>query len=308
MPLFEVTGGELAPFRRLRGGADLYESEIEELLWANLEEFTGETLFPVARQATLPLGGVPDIVALDKSGRVVLFEVKRDVDRRQLAQCLEYAGWGRTTNLDELAGLYHRGADHFWVDWQEFTESDTPVLVNPHPKLVLVARDFQQRTESAFDFLIENGLPVRLIRVTLYEDENGRRFVDVEGEHEPELTAGSSEEPHWPDHTRIAGRAIKLPDLLEYELLEPGDKLIWERPRKGTSYRASVTENGAIRLEDGRTFSSPSRAAMEAAQIPSYDGWYAWTVVRLGRTLNDLRHDLKALVNEQVDIDNRIDG
>ena len=41
-------------------------------------------------------------MALDKTGRVVVFEVKRDVDRRQLAQCLEYAGWARTTNLDEL--------------------------------------------------------------------------------------------------------------------------------------------------------------------------------------------------------------
>ena len=123
--------------------ADLYEEEIEGLLWSNLEEFTGDTLYPIARRAKLPSGGIPDVVALDKSGRVVVFEVKRDIDRKQLAQCLEYAGWARQTNLDELAGMYHDGSSAFWEGWQEFTESSTPVVVNPHPRLVLVARDFR---------------------------------------------------------------------------------------------------------------------------------------------------------------------
>ena len=37
MPLFEISEDELVPFRRLKGGADLFEKEIEDLLWANLE-------------------------------------------------------------------------------------------------------------------------------------------------------------------------------------------------------------------------------------------------------------------------------
>jgi hypothetical protein len=291
MPLFEIADGELVPFRRLKGGADLYEKQIETLVWENLEEFTGETLFPITRQAKLPSGGIPDIVALDKSGRVVVFEIKRDVERGQLAQCLEYAGWARQTSLDELAKMYHGGQGAFWAGWQDYTESTTPVVVNPHPRLVLVAREFQERTESAFDFLIENKLPITLIRVTLYEDEDGRRFVDVEGEHEPEFTAPSALEATF-DHTKIDGRAIKIPDLMEAQLLIAGDDLRWERPRKGVVYQATVTENGAIRLQDGRAFTSPSRAAMEAAHVPAYDGWYAWTVIRVGKTLNDLRHDL----------------
>lgn len=44
------------------------------------------------RQANLPAGVSLNIVALEKSGRVVIFEIKRDVDRRQPAQCLEYSG------------------------------------------------------------------------------------------------------------------------------------------------------------------------------------------------------------------------
>lgn len=38
MALFEVARKELNPFRRLNGGADLYEKQLEEMLQANLEE------------------------------------------------------------------------------------------------------------------------------------------------------------------------------------------------------------------------------------------------------------------------------
>jgi hypothetical protein len=179
MALFEVTGGEARPIAAVAAGADLYEKEIESLLWSNLEALLGESLFPVARQPKLDLGGVPDIVALDESGRVVVVEVKRDVDRGQLAQCLEYAGWARTTNLDELASIYHGGVTKFFEDWQDFTQSSTPAVVNPAPRLVLVAGDLHGRTRSAVDFLVENGLPVQVVTVSVYEDDAARRYLDV---------------------------------------------------------------------------------------------------------------------------------
>lgn len=96
MPLFEVKSDVLTALRQVRGSAELYEREIESLIWGDLETMTGEALFPVARQPTITGGGRPDIVALDKTGRVVVIEIKRDVDRAQLAQTLEYAGWART--------------------------------------------------------------------------------------------------------------------------------------------------------------------------------------------------------------------
>ena len=292
MPLFEISADEgLVPFRQLRGGAELYESEIEELLWSDLESFTGESLFPIKKQANIQGGGRPDIVALDGNANVVIIEVKRDVDRAQLAQCLEYAGWGRSTSLDELAGLYHRGAGQFFADWADFTDSDAPVVLTRTPRLILVARDFHGRTESAFQFLAENGLPVSVIRVAVYVDEQGRRFVDVEGDHEPEIGVSPKQEDSI-DYTRLNGRAIKVPDLLDAGLIEAGEAVEWIRPKLGKSYAATVQANGSIELSDGRVFGSVSRAAVEAAGIPAFDGWYAWTVVRLGKKLHELRKEL----------------
>jgi RecB family endonuclease NucS len=81
MPLFEVTEEGLIPFQQVPPGEELYEDEIEELVWGDLEAFLGETLFPIARQAQLTGGGRVDVLALDESGRVVVIEIKRDVDR-----------------------------------------------------------------------------------------------------------------------------------------------------------------------------------------------------------------------------------
>ena len=179
MPLFEVASGGLNQLQPVFAGPDLYEKEIEGLLWDNLEDFLGEPLFALARQPKIEGGGIPDVVALDDSGRVVVMEVKRDVDRSQLAQCLEYAGWARSTNLDELAGLYTDGAARFFEDWQDFTESTTPVVVNPTARLVLIAGEIHGRTRSAVDFLVENGLPIQLIVVSIYSDGFNHKFVDV---------------------------------------------------------------------------------------------------------------------------------
>lgn len=288
MPLYEISDDKLVGFRLLIGGSQIYEEEIERLLWDNLDLFTGESWFPVRRQAPISSGGKPDIVALDKSGRVVVIEVKRDVERSQLAQALEYAGWARKTSLDEIAGLYHGGLDQFFSAWQIFTESEAPVVINPNPELVLVARDFHDRSSDAFEFLSIGKLPIRLIRVSIYEDAQGRRFLDIESEHEPDF----GEETPTHDHTKIKGRRVTVADLLEAGLVVPGDTLTWQRPRVGDVHKAEINDQGAIVLEDGRSFTSPSGAAVKSAGIPAYDGWHAWTVDRNGKLLDDLRQEL----------------
>lgn len=291
MPLYEIDENrELVPFRRLPGGPELYEKEIQKLFWENPEEFTGESLFPLAWEPTLPGGGRPDLVLLDAEGRVVVVEVKRDIDRAQLAQCLEYAGWAQTARLDELSAMYKGGPDAFFAAWQDFTGTSFPVTIRSTPRLIMVAGGFHGRTGAALQFLTQNSMAIRWIEVGVYIDERGRRFVDIGGDHEPDLPASEKTEP-LSAHAQIDGRRVKLADLLDAGLIRPGDQLIWERPRLGQTFQGELTSNGAILLADGRgPFASPSRAACEAAQIPAYDGWEAWHVgTPDGPVLHELR-------------------
>lgn len=292
MPLFEIGNDELVPFRRVQAGERLYEREIEELLWSNLEAFVGAPLFPVARQPTVGGNLRPDIVALDDGGHVHVIEVKRDIARDQLAQCLEYAGWARSTSLDELAAMFHAGSEAFFNAWVEFTDTEAPRLIRRPPQLVLVARDFDDRTDAALRYLAENGLPITVLGVTVYQDREGRRFVDVGADHEPEiLPETGGHDRARPKAYQIDGRRVVVSDLLDAGLIEPDTPLTWTRPRIDKTHKARVLGTGEIRLEDGRTYSSPSRAAKEAAGIVAYHGWVAWTVPD-GRTLLDLRSEL----------------
>jgi hypothetical protein len=311
MPIFDLRDGDLVPFRRQQISGGVFEAEIEDLLWDNLEELTGDNLFRVKRQAKLPSGAIPDIVALDPAGRVVVIEIKRDFDRGQLAQALEYAGWARRTNLDELAGMYHGGADAFWDDWREFTDTPVPVRVQTDPRLVLVARSFDGRTGAAIDFLLDHKLPVQKIAVAFYIDDTGTRFLDVEWESEPE---GVSTPPQPGNDTTDAPVDEDSASYLEVSLLDvagsvstPAD-LVWVRPRKGHRYEATLLTEGVIRLADGREFRSPSGAAMAVADVVSYDGWYAWRLGDNGPTLNQLRHQIAAATTSPDSTDTEADG
>lgn len=298
MPLFEVRVDELIPFRRVKGGPELYEKEIEDLLWQNLEEFVGVPLFPVARQPVLQNGFQPDVVALDGDGRVHVIEIKRAVDRKQLAQGLEYAGWARTTSLDELAGMFHRGSEAFFAAWTEFTESESPKLVEGPPQLVLVARDFDDRTKDALSYLTENDLPITVLRVTIYEDRSGRRFVDIDSDHEIELLDSETDDSRKTSVKRtmrqykIDGRPVVISDLVEAGLLPAETVLTWKRPSSGDEFNVIVTADGELLLEDGRTFSNPTGAA-KAVKDGAWPGWNVWCTPN-GRSLSDLRDALIA--------------
>jgi hypothetical protein len=262
----------------------------------------GTPLLPVRRQAQIAGGGRPDIVALAPDGNVFVIEVKRDVDRSQLAQCLEYAGWARRTSLDELAGLYHRGSNSFFADWQQFTDSSVPVVVGRYPKLVLAARDFHGRTASALEFLQGYDLPVQLLRIALYEDSSGRRLVDIQrdsGEDQqharslpaprPGAQFGSPNGSTRPSMSKQSFGA-SLSDLLHAGLISSGEPLEWTRPQLGETYHATITEDGGVELPDGRRYASPSTAGTNAAGVPSLNGWISWRVPRLNnKTLDELR-------------------
>lgn len=302
MPIFKIRPEGLVGLARVRAGADLYEREIEDLLWANVEAFVGEDLFPVARQPRTRTGGIPDVVALDPTGRVVVIEVKRSIERTQLAQCLEYAGWARTASLDELAGLYHGGIEAFFADWQEFTRTTTPLVVSSNPRLVLVAGQFDDRTADALAFLQDSGTPVELVPVTIYQDSDGDRMLHIDTEVDVDVTSGSGAGPRSPSSPRqwkVDGRRFEVGDLLEAGMIEPGEPLVWRR-RGGVEHSAIVTADGKLELPDGRVFDTPSGATMGASGSNAVPGWEVWRLPNRGdRFLIDLRADyFERLVDE----------
>lgn len=190
-----------------------------------------------------------------------------------------------------MAGLYVKGTQAFFEDWQEFTESSTPLLVNPVPRLVLVAQEFDPRTAEALAFLQETGSPVDTVPVSLYGDGQNNRLVHVDTDTEPEAAVHSSTGTGikvW----KLGGRRFEVGDLLAVGMVEADEPLVWRRARSGTEYHAKVTAEGRIELNNGQQFDTPSGAAIAASGVNAVPGWGVWRLPnRENRLLMDLRSE-----------------
>jgi hypothetical protein len=97
------------------------------------------------------------------------------------------------------------------------------------------------------------------------------------------------------------GRRVKVRDLVNAHLLEPGAVLVYDRPQLGETFQISVTETGRLRLPDGRETGSLSGAVRQLTD-KSVDGWYAWRTADADESLNSLRQQLlKQAVREVQD-------
>lgn len=81
-----------------------------------------------------------------------------------------------------------------------------------------------------------------------------------------------------------------LKTFLDAGLLNAGDELVHEQPRKGAMHRATVTLDGCLIVGD-KTFSAVS-PALKSSVGHDINGWKSWRHQRSGRLLNELREEM----------------
>jgi len=85
----------------------------------------------------------------------------------------------------------------------------------------------------------------------------------------------------------------KLLPLVEAGLIEEGDVLVHERPRKGDRFEATVTESGWLNA-CGVLYQYPS-AALGNLVRSQINGWLNWTHQPSGKTLRELELELEGV-------------
>ena len=84
------------------------------------------------------------------------------------------------------------------------------------------------------------------------------------------------------------------------QLLRAGERIEYRRPKEGKVFVAGLTPEGNIQMEDGRTFSSLSRAAATLAGVGALPDWEVWLAPeRGGRRLMDIRDEFLASVSKE---------
>jgi len=113
-------------------------------------------------------------------------------------------------------------------------------------------------------------------------EREARAFVDkTPNDVLRRLLLGKAPEP-------TSGKPGDLMPLLLDGRLKAGDVLVHHQSRKRRTFRAVVTADGYIQLDNGGKFAAPS-PALSACVGSQINGWYQWTVERTGQKLKDLR-------------------
>ncbi|MGW4115253.1 restriction system modified-DNA reader domain-containing protein [Actinosynnema sp. NPDC004786] len=96
-----------------------------------------------------------------------------------------------------------------------------------------------------------------------------------------------------------AGRPLRgwggnggLVDLLAAGLIHAGEEFVWDRPARGARHTARIRSDGTLVIADGRAYVNPS-GPMTALGDKPQNGWKAWKRTSDGRTLGDLRAELR---------------
>jgi hypothetical protein len=108
------------------------------------------------------------------------------------------------------------------------------------------------------------------------------------------LLSGGSEEPQEKTAStrrRLPRRPGALLPLINAGVLAPGDVLRHEQPRRRMVHEATVTPRGWLKLADGRSFSTPSRALAEQTGT-TINGWI-YVHVPSGKPLHALRSQVE---------------
>ncbi|MFY1700519.1 hypothetical protein ACN28G_02000 [Micromonospora sp. WMMA1923] len=108
------------------------------------------------------------------------------------------------------------------------------------------------------------------------------------------LLSGDSEEPHEkpaPTIRRLPPRPGALLPLIKAGVLAPGDVLRHEQPRRRMVHEATVTTRGWLKLANGTSFATPSRALAEQTGT-TINGW-VYVHVPSGKPLHALRSQVE---------------
>ena len=91
---------------------------------------------------------------------------------------------------------------------------------------------------------------------------------------------------------------ITIVDLVACGLVQPGDEWhhVTHRGKKKGVVRATVTESGGLRLENGKGFDNPSRAARTLCGAP-INGWRFWRYEKDGEWvyIDELRQQARQI-------------
>jgi hypothetical protein len=173
------------------------EWELESILHVNPEIILNEPLLIFGRQYGLDTG-IPDLLALDQWGNVVVVEIKRGrsgsgsaSEGSILSQPQTYAGSLSSYKYDDLTEVYTEYKSNIRSGKWDVDEVEVGVdslieahaeqfgtgidqsAFNQHQRMVILSEEITGHTENNANHLVREGLPVQCVEVQWFEFPDG---------------------------------------------------------------------------------------------------------------------------------------
>ncbi|MDX1417496.1 MAG: endonuclease NucS, partial [Candidatus Promineifilaceae bacterium] len=193
---------QLYPVRSAPFSDHYHEEDLEALLEQNPQVLANdEPLLLISRQPDAKESGIPDLLALDADGNLVIVELKRGRPPRDvIAQALEYAAWAAALDeegLHELANAYlarRTPPTNLTAAWQEAfgqgapEDEETPgpmPALNGRQRIILVLEGREERVRHVVQYLRGFGIDINIVEYLYYRTDMGEEFLDIEAVHTP---------------------------------------------------------------------------------------------------------------------------
>jgi hypothetical protein len=183
MPIFELDEGRprlVQPMQPLTGS---FAQECASLLTHHLAAIAGEPLFAVRSRTSAPdHADLPELLALDATGRPVVIDVVQVVDDEAVLAALRHAGAASRMTTTDLARAYHPDPSRFAVDFAAFREQaafGTQTNRREGVRLVLLCSEVAAEAGDTLGFLRGPGRHVDVLQVGVVRGVDDRRLLDV---------------------------------------------------------------------------------------------------------------------------------
>jgi hypothetical protein len=171
------------------------EAQLESWLNGDLSPL-GLGAMTIGRQVESPHGGRLDVLALDRSGDLIVIEVKRGrTPRETVAQALDYASWASRLAAADVIDLYRRhNGRELPADFHRQFGVALPETLGSRHRVIVLAADLGEPLRRMVTYLANDmGLPINAATFRLYGVAD-RTIVSVDWLLDPGgSTAGKDE-------------------------------------------------------------------------------------------------------------------
>jgi len=156
------------------------EERIEKWIISDVSLLSPDLLI-IGEQVETASGNFIDLLCIDRSGNLVIVELKRDKTPREVtAQALDYASWVKDLDaegIDAIAAQHLKG-ETLEDAFQSKFGTELPEVINDNHAMLVVASEIDDSTERIIRYLSETyGVDINAVRFQFFQAQDGREFL-----------------------------------------------------------------------------------------------------------------------------------